>query len=109
MSDSYNIRIANGNEITYFDGLAESAYKSGKITFELRAAQNADTVNGLLFELDFNGVNRLTYKGSGNIVLNKEKKTYGFDLTFADAEVTQPPEPSNDGALYEMVIKVFGN
>ena len=109
MSDSYNIRIAYGDEITYFDGLAESAYKSGKIKFELRATKNAETVNGLLLNLDFNGVSKLKYSGNGNIVRNGNKKTYSFDLTF-DTATDLPAAQTADGdeALYETVEKVFG-
>ena len=108
MSDSYNIRIAYGNEITYFDGLAESAYKSGKIKFELRAAQDAETVNGAYLELDFNGVNKLNYKGSGNVVVNREKKTYTFDFTFSDAAaLPEIQTATGDEALYEAVERII--
>lgn len=82
MSDSYNVRISNGDEITYFDGKAESAYKSGNIGFELKATKNAAVINGLDLDLSFNGEKKLTYKGSGNITKKGEKKTFSFELVF---------------------------
>ena len=110
MSDSYNIRIAYGDEITYFDGLAESAYKSGKIKFELRATKNAETVNGLLLNLDFNGVSKLKYSGDGNIVRNGNKKTYSFDLTFDTAsDLPAPQTADGDEALYEAAGRIIKN
>ncbi len=109
MSDSYNIRIARGDEITYFDGLAESAYRSGKIKFELRASKNAETVNGLQTELDFNGVTKLRYSGGGSVVRNGNKKTFTFDFAFSTASDLAAPEPGGETeALYEAAKKVFG-
>lgn len=109
MSDTYNIRISNGDEITYFDGTAESAYKSGNVDFELRATKNANVVNGFKLEMSFNGEKKLTYKGNGNIVRSTDKKTFDFELTF-DGTENAGTEPAQNGDidLYEAVRTVFG-
>lgn len=108
MSDTYNVRIDNGGEITYFDGTAESAYKSGKIIFDLRATKNSETVNGLKIELDFNGVSKLKYGGDGYAVIKGEKTSFSYDMTF-EAVSTPPAIQTADGAeaLYEAAKKVF--
>ena len=108
MSDTYNVRVAYGDEITYFDGSAESAYKSGKIKFDLRASKNAETVNGFQLQLDFNGVSKLKYSGNGSVVNHKNKTVYSYDLTFENVTDT-PKMQTADGteAMYEAVKKVF--
>lgn len=108
MSDSYNIRMSRGDEITYFDGSAESAYKSGRIVFDLRASKNEKTVNGFQLQLDFNGVSKLKYSGGGNVVKRGEKTIYSYDMTFentSDPPVSSPP--TEDEALYEAVRGAF--
>ena len=109
MSDTYNIRISNGTEITYFDGTAESAYKSGNINFELRATKNANVVNGLKTDMSFNGEKTLTYKGNGSIVRNGDKKTFDFELTF-DGTKNAGTEPAHNGDIdcYQALTRVFG-
>ena len=108
MSDTYNIRISNGDEITYFDGTAESAYKSGNIGFELRATKNAKVVNGCKLDLSFNGEKKLTYKGSGNFTVKGDKKTFSFELVFNDTEnVEIPPAQSGETGLYEATERIF--
>ena len=108
MSDTYNVRVVYGDEITYFDGSAESAYKSGKIKFDLRASKNAETVNGFQLQLDFNGVSKLKYSGNGSIVSHKNKTAYSYALTFENVTDT-PKMQTADGteAMYEAVKKVF--
>lgn len=108
MSDTYNIRLSNGDEITYFDGTAESAYKSGNIGFELRATKNGSVVNGFKLDISFNGEKKPTYNGSGNYTVKGDKKTFSFELVFNTAEnVTVTPAQNGDISLYEAVKKVF--
>lgn len=108
MSDTYNIRLSNGDEITYFDGTAESAYKSGNTGFELRATKNGSVVNGFKLDISFNGEKKPTYKGSGNYTVKGDKKTFSFELVFNTAEnVTVTPAQNGDISLYEAVKKVF--
>ena len=73
MSDSYNVRVSSGDEITYFDGETSSAYKSGSLKFELLATKNAVTLNGLNLTLDYNGLTSLSYSVSGNCVRSGER------------------------------------
>lgn len=108
MSDTYNIRLSSGGEITYFDGTAESAYKSGNIGFELRATQNSSVVNGADLQISYNGEKQLTYKGSGNYTVKGDKKTFSFELVYYDAEnVSTAPLQNDDVSLYEALKKVF--
>ena len=108
MSDTYNIRLSNGDEITYFDGTAESAYKSGNIGFELRATKNANVVNGCKLDLSFNIEKKPTYKGGGSFTVKGDKKTFSFELVFNEAENENADLPQGeDISLYEAVKKVF--
>lgn len=108
MSDTYNIRIKNGDEITYFDGTAESAYKSGNVGFELRATKNANVINGLKLDISFDGQKKTTYKGTGSIVKNGDKKTFSFELVFSDTETAAIPEPQKgEISPYEAIKEAF--
>ena len=91
MSDSYNIRIAAGNEITYFDGKAESAFKSGTAEFKLRATQDEKVINAFEMTLKYNGVNDLTYNGSGTRTVNGDRKSFDFDLVFRQTDAAALP------------------
>lgn len=108
MSDTYNIRLSNGDEITYFDGTAESAYKSGNIGFELRATKNANVVNGFKLDISYSTEKKPTYKGSGNFTVKGDKKTFSFELVFSEAEnVNITPVQNAVTGLYEAVKKIF--
>lgn len=109
MSDTYNIRVSNGDEITYFDGKAESAYKSGNIGFELRATKSANVINGAYLSMSYNGEKQLTYKGSGNFTVNGDKKTFSFELVYGAAEnVAVNPGNNGETSLYETMKRIFG-
>lgn len=108
MEDSYNVRITDGDEITYFDGETSTAYKSGAVKFELIATKNARTVNGLNLTLDFNGVQSLSYKGSGNIVRLGDRREFSFTLGFGEGGAETKTPAKEKIPLYRALEEAFG-
>lgn len=106
MSDSYNIRLAAGDEITYFDGKAESAFKSGTAEFRLRATKNENVVNAFEMTVKFNGVNKLTYTGNGSKTKNGGKKTFDFELVFSPKETSAPAPAQGSAGITEAIKKL---
>ena len=107
MSDSYNVRISSGDEITYFDGETSSAYKSGGVKFELLATKNAVTLNGLNFTLDFNGLTSLTYDINGNYVRSGERTDFAFSLVFGDGAADAPTVTGESVSPGQALEKLF--
>ena len=108
MSDSYNVRISEGDRITYFDGETETAYKSGGVSFELLATKGSATVNGLNVKTVFSGMPSLSYKGSGNFTRHGKRTEFSFDLSFTE-DAGKPAEISGDAVSpAEALSALFG-
>ena len=108
MSDSYNVRISEGDRITYFDGETETAYKSGGVSFELLATKGSATVNGLNVKTAFSGMPSLSYKGSGNFTRHGKRTEFSFDLSFTE-DAGKPAEISGDAVSpAEALSALFG-
>ena len=108
MSDTYNVRLAEGDRITYFDGTAESAYKSGNIKFDLRATKNEKTVNGFTLQINFNAVSAPVYKCSGSAVRNGGKTTYECELGFEKTDGVEIQPPEGDTGICDAVRSLSG-